>query len=63
MLDWYDTVVKGSKDENTLASLGNAWVDVRDLADAHRLAIEKDAAGGERIIVCGGTYIPSEHLS
>ncbi|EIN05399.1 D-lactaldehyde dehydrogenase [Punctularia strigosozonata HHB-11173 SS5] len=56
MLDWYDTVVKGTKDENTLATSGSCWIDVRDLAEAHRLAIEKEAAGGERIIVSGGHF-------
>ena len=32
------------------------WVDVRDIALAHALAIQKEAAGGERIIVSGGPY-------
>ncbi|EIN05348.1 D-lactaldehyde dehydrogenase [Punctularia strigosozonata HHB-11173 SS5] len=56
VLDWYNTVVKGTKDAETLATLGNAWVDVRDLAEAHRLAIEKEAAGGERFIVTPGPF-------
>ena len=38
-----------------LASTGTCWVDVRDLADAHVLSLEKEAAGGERIIISGGT--------
>ena len=33
-----------------------AWVDVRDLADAHALALEKEEAGGNRIIVASGPY-------
>ena len=32
----------------------NAWVDVRDVALAHVLALEVDAAGGERIVVAEG---------
>ena len=31
-------------------------MDVRDIALAHVLAIQKEAAGGERIIVSGGLY-------
>ena len=27
---------------------------MRDVADAHVLSLEKEAAGGERIIVCAG---------
>jgi nucleoside-diphosphate-sugar epimerase len=29
---------------------------VRDIALAHQLALEKPAAGGERIIVCASAY-------
>jgi nucleoside-diphosphate-sugar epimerase len=38
-----------------LASVGTAYIDVRDLAEAHVLSLEKEAAGGERIIVSAGT--------
>ena len=31
-----------------------SWVDVRDVALAHVLSLEKAAAGGERIIVSAG---------
>jgi nucleoside-diphosphate-sugar epimerase len=31
--------------------------DVRDVAEAHVLALEKDKAGGERIFVTPGTYV------
>ena len=33
-----------------------AWVDVRDLAEAHALALETEEAGGNRIIVASGPY-------
>lgn len=33
-----------------------AFVDVRDVAEAHRLAYEKEEAGGERFFVTGGGY-------
>lgn len=32
------------------------WVDVRDLALAHVLAIEKDAAAGQRYLISEGRY-------
>ena len=33
-----------------------SWVDVRDLALAHVLALEKPEAGGERIIISSGSW-------
>jgi nucleoside-diphosphate-sugar epimerase len=42
-----------------LASTGVCWIDVRDLANAHVISLEKEAAGGERIIVCAGAASPS----
>ncbi|TFK38821.1 D-lactaldehyde dehydrogenase [Crucibulum laeve] len=57
---WYDAVYAPSPPaaERTPALLlnANAWVDVRDIAEAHVRALEKEAAGGERIIVCGGLF-------
>ena len=35
----------------------NAWVDVRDVALAHVLALKKPDAGGERIVVCSGAPV------
>lgn len=43
----------GSKKQELLYT-SNAWVDVRDTALGHILALQKEAAGGERIIVSGG---------
>ncbi|KZT73629.1 NAD(P)-binding protein [Daedalea quercina L-15889] len=54
--DWFFTVFKGSKTKEQLSSMGSCWVDVRDLAEAHVLAIKKQDAGGERIIVSAGTF-------
>jgi len=56
MAEFYNTLLKGVKEESQLASLGNCWIDVRDLALAHVLAIEKEQAGGNRFIVSGGTF-------
>ena len=33
------------------------WVDVRDLARAHVLALTVPEAGGERLIIRGGSYV------
>jgi len=56
MFDWYQLVVKGSKTNEELVESGGSWVDVRDLALAHALALEKEEAGGERIIMVTGPY-------
>ncbi|CCM04248.1 uncharacterized protein FIBRA_06415 [Fibroporia radiculosa] len=48
---WYSNVIEGSLNAYQLATMGSVWVEVRDLADAHVLAIQKPEAGGERIIV------------
>ncbi|KAJ7162469.1 hypothetical protein C8R46DRAFT_348925 [Mycena filopes] len=41
---------------------GSSWVDVRDLGRAHTLALLKDAAGGERILVSAGPYVWQDFL-
>lgn len=64
--DWYNLVMKGIKSGDPtdvrpfkpeeLASLGNAWVDVRDLAEAHVAALEKPEASGQRILLSTGEF-------
>lgn len=56
MADFYNTLLKGAKDDKTLATLGSCWIDVRDLALAHILAIEKQEAGGNRFLVSQGPF-------
>lgn len=34
----------------------NCWIDVRDLANALVLSTQKEAAGGQRIIVSAGAF-------
>ncbi|KAH6903379.1 D-lactaldehyde dehydrogenase [Coprinopsis sp. MPI-PUGE-AT-0042] len=59
---WWDNVVSDKpKTEQALAA-SRSWVDVRDLADGHVLALEKEAAGGERIIVVAGPFVWQEWL-
>ncbi|KAI6014019.1 hypothetical protein BKA83DRAFT_4473825 [Pisolithus microcarpus] len=52
---FYDNVVDPIKSaevgSNSLVGTGNSWADVRDVAKAHRLALEKEEAGNERIII------------
>ena len=40
---------------------GTVWVDVRDVAEAQVVALEKEAAGGERIIVAS-TPTPNQEF-
>lgn len=57
--DWYNTVLtpnSGDEFDQHLATSGSSWIDVRDLGEAHALALQKDAAGGERMIVSAGLY-------
>ena len=55
---FYDYVADASKAETVgnefLSQNGSCYADVRDLAEAHRLALEKEEAGGERIIINAG---------
>lgn len=46
--------------EEVLCKQGSAYVDVRDLAEAHVKSLEKEKAGGERIIVSGGKFIDNQ---
>ncbi|KAG5650224.1 hypothetical protein H0H81_000267 [Sphagnurus paluster] len=48
---WYDAVLVDGKSKDFLTTQGSAYIDVRDVAEAHVLALEKEAAGGERIII------------
>lgn len=56
MQQLYDAIVAGKLSNEALASASNCWIDVRDVAVAHVLAAEKEAAGGERMIIAGGCY-------
>ena len=51
---WYEKVVADSPKTKEDLSDSNSWVDVRDAALGHVLALEKDAAGGQRIITASG---------
>ncbi|KAI0076363.1 NAD(P)-binding protein [Panus rudis PR-1116 ss-1] len=53
---WYTNILKGAADNETLANFGGSWVDVRDVADAHVLSLQKEAAGGSRFLTNGGSF-------
>ncbi|GJE86730.1 aldehyde reductase [Phanerochaete sordida] len=56
VLDWYNTIVKNTRTPEQLVSITSSWVDVRDIALAHALSLQKPEAGGERIIISGGYW-------
>lgn len=35
----------------------HGWIDVRDLGEAHVRCLEREEAGGERILACAGTLL------
>ena len=46
----------GPMDPKQFLSAQAPWTDVRDVGEAHALALEKGAAGGERIVVTAGDF-------
>ncbi|PCH42478.1 NAD(P)-binding protein [Wolfiporia cocos MD-104 SS10] len=56
MNGWYQWALKGLFDPTRLDIEGFNWVDVRDLANAHVLAIQKMEAAGSRVIVSQGPW-------
>ncbi|KAI5117773.1 hypothetical protein M0805_003592 [Coniferiporia weirii] len=55
--NFYEAVLTKRKTPEELSAVQNAWVDVRDVAEAHVRALEVPEAGGERFIVAGGDFI------
>ncbi|KAF8880900.1 hypothetical protein CPB84DRAFT_1792190 [Gymnopilus junonius] len=60
---WYDNVVADTPKTKDALSFSSGWVDVRDTSLAHVLALEKEAAGGERIISTGGSFSYQEWIN
>ena len=46
-----------SRDAETSFAASGGWIDVRDIALAHVLAVQKPEAGGERIIISAGDFV------
>ncbi|KAH9855687.1 NAD-P-binding protein [Lenzites betulinus] len=54
--DWYVNVVKSPLDDEARASVGASWVDVRDIAQAHVLALLKPEASGSRFVISSSAF-------
>ncbi|KAJ7682984.1 D-lactaldehyde dehydrogenase [Mycena rosella] len=62
-LDWYRAVLTpDSSDEKLAREPSNSYVDVRDVATAHVLALETEAAGGERFLISRSFYVYQDWL-
>ena len=53
---WYEYVVSDSPKTKEILSESNSWVDVRDTDLGHGISLEKNAAGGQRIITASGEH-------
>ncbi|KAF8879126.1 hypothetical protein BD779DRAFT_1803440 [Infundibulicybe gibba] len=62
-LDWYTRMgLMGSVILDHQSVDDRCWVDVRDVANVHVLALETPEAGGERIIICAGPSVWQDWL-
>ncbi|RDX45050.1 NAD(P)-binding protein [Lentinus brumalis] len=59
---WYDHIVKGDLTGEALTRNGYSYVDVRDLARAHVLALIVPEAGGERFLICAGSCVMQQFV-
>ncbi|KAJ3540763.1 hypothetical protein NMY22_g4161 [Coprinellus aureogranulatus] len=60
---WFKGILEGVTEPLWVGSDNSAWVDVRDLGEAHARALEKsEATGAERIIVSAGSFVWKEWL-
>ncbi|PCH42507.1 NAD(P)-binding protein [Wolfiporia cocos MD-104 SS10] len=57
---WYRSVFKNLHEPAQASSIGYGfladWIDVRDVADAHYLALQKEQAANQRIIISAGNW-------
>ncbi|THU84023.1 D-lactaldehyde dehydrogenase [Dendrothele bispora CBS 962.96] len=56
---WYEIVVAGSMGPDSGAGankVGSSWADVRDIAEAHVRALQREEAANQRIIASAGTF-------
>ncbi|KAJ3877793.1 D-lactaldehyde dehydrogenase, partial [Lentinula edodes] len=63
--DWYNSVVRpdmGGKTLEVITTIGGGWVDVRDIALAHVLALQKNEAGGERLLISKGEFVYQDFI-
>ncbi|KAF5391121.1 hypothetical protein D9757_003042 [Collybiopsis confluens] len=63
--DWYNSVVKpdmGGKSLEVIGTVGGGWVDVRDIALAHALALQKEEAADQRLIISNSEFVYQDFL-
>ena len=53
-LELFGVLFKNTKNDESVVAGRYSWVDVRDIAEAHVVALEKPEAGGERILFSAG---------
>ncbi|KAJ7596413.1 hypothetical protein C8J56DRAFT_917374 [Mycena floridula] len=53
---WYRSVIDTTLTDEELAARNWTWIDVRDVAEAHILGLETDAAGGQRFLLSAGEF-------
>ncbi|KAI0085140.1 NAD(P)-binding protein [Irpex rosettiformis] len=63
MLEHYISVVAGARSDEELFAINNSWVDIRDVADAHALALQKQEAAGERLLIAAEPYVWQEWVN
>ncbi|EAU83930.1 hypothetical protein CC1G_10335 [Coprinopsis cinerea okayama7 len=54
---WVNVISTDTPKTKEGLSFAASWVDVRDVAQGHVLALQKEAAGGERIILSEGSFV------
>ncbi|THH09440.1 hypothetical protein EW145_g2000 [Phellinidium pouzarii] len=54
---FYEAILTKNKTPEELLAMQFGWVDVRDVARGHVLALESPRAGGERFVLCSGHFI------
>jgi nucleoside-diphosphate-sugar epimerase len=57
-LELFGVLLKNTKNDEEVVDGRWSWVDVRDIAEAHVVALEKPEAGGERILFSAGKLPP-----
>lgn len=55
--EFYDAVIAHTKSAAVLSTFQGSWIDVRDVAEAHVRALEREEAGGLRFIIAAGTFV------
>ena len=60
MTIWWQNVMTGAPIPVEVLGASEPWADVRDMAEGHIAALEKEAAGGKRMVVSAGIFVWQE---